>query len=115
MGIAFLAQIILPFVVAAAVSSMCAFLWRGQLSSAIGFFFFGFLLMLGLHRAIQAVAEIAKLFFGPVGYTLVGSAAKPEFIGLVGRQLTIEAITLLVVSVSVGVPLLVVARNVVKA
>ena len=107
---AFLASMILPFVVAGLLSAVCSLWWRGEIAKPWLFWFLGSLLLLGLHRLLQAGLEVGKIFFGR-GYFLEGGKVTPATIELLTRELTLEALALAVILAVLGIPLLAMVRG----
>ena len=109
----FLISIALPVLVAAFTSVATALMWREALLSPVKFGLFAFLILLGLHQVIQALAEVGKMLL-PGGYFLEYQS-RSTAAELIERQLTIEAIAVSVVLVAIGVPVLYALRRAMNA
>jgi hypothetical protein len=105
----FLISIALPFLVAAITAAVSALIWRDVLPSPVKLGLLAFLVLLGLHRIVQALAEIGKMLL-PGGYFLEYQS-KPTAVELIERQLTIEAIAISIVLIAIGIPVLYVLRK----
>ena len=107
---AFLTSMLLPFIVAALLSAACSLWWRSEVSKPWLFWFLGFLLLLGLHRLLQAGLEVGKIFFGR-GYFLEGGKVTPTMVELAAKELTVEAVALALILAVLGIPLLSIVRG----
>ena len=110
---AFLAPILLPTLSALLTSGFCAWLWRPSLPRPALFGVLGFLLLLGLHRVLQAAWEIIAA--ATAGGYFLERPTTASAIEAVERQLTTQALTLAALLVALGVPLLYAFRGMVRS
>lgn len=87
----FLASALLPFVLAAALAVAAAVLWRDTLPRPLLFFTLSFVLVLGVHRVVQAVVDIGKAAWPRAGGYFLDYQANSTAYEAVARQLTLEA------------------------
>lgn len=99
----------LPFLVAFLISIITPWMWRRVLASPVKFGVFSFLMLLGLHRVIQALVELWKSL-QLSGYFLEYEKS-PAAIELIMRQLTIEALVVSLMLVITGIPILYALRR----
>jgi hypothetical protein len=100
----FLVFLVLPFLLCLGMATVTSLLWRLELQNPGLYAVAGFLATLGLHRLLQAGAELTKLFI-PGGYFLE-SRPKPDIVQLAKETLNTETVVLSVLLVAIGVPLL---------
>jgi len=100
----FLVFLFLPFLLCLSMAAVTSLLWRQELQNPGLYALAGFLATLGLHRLLQAGAEIAKLF-NPDGYFLE-ARPRPDIVQLAKETLNTETIVLSVLVVAIGIPLL---------
>jgi hypothetical protein len=110
----FLASVFLPFLLAVVVAVTAVVLWRNALPKPFFFFALSFVLVLGVHRAVQAVVEIGKFVLPGGGSDFLEYQAKPSAYEAVERQLTLEAFVVALVTAVLSYFLLVVLRNSVR-
>lgn len=110
----FLASVFLPFLTAAVLAVAVSVLWRDMLPRPFFFFAVSFVLVLGVHRVVQAVVEIGRVAWpGGGGYFLEYQAKLSAYASL-ERQLTIEAFVIAIVVAVLSYFLLVALRNSVR-
>jgi len=107
----FLASVFLPFLLATVVAGAVSVLWRQVLPRPLFFFAVSFAIVLGLHRLVQALVEIGKLFWPGVGGFFLEYKEKPGAYEIVERQLTLEAFAVALVVVILSYFLLRALRN----
>ena len=100
----FLLSLVLPFVLCVALSGTASLLWWRTLASPATFGLAALLATLGLHRVLQAVAEVLKLFTGG-GYFLE-ARERSDVVQLAKENLNTEVVVLCVLLVALGMPLL---------
>lgn len=106
-----LASVFLPFLLAAVVAVAASVLWRDTLPRPFFFLVLSFVLVLGVHRLVQAVAEIGKAAWPGGGGFLLEHQAKSSAYEAVERQLTLEAFVIALVVTVLSYFLLVALRN----
>jgi hypothetical protein len=107
----FLASVFLPFLLALAVAGSAALLWRDALPRPLFFFALSFILVLGLHRVVQAVVEIGKIAWPGGGGYFLEYQAKPSGFEAVERQLTVEALAIAILVAALSYFLLAALRE----
>ena len=110
----FLASVFLPFLLAGVVAVAVAVLWRDTLPRPFFFFALSFVLVLGVHRVVQAVVEIGKFVWPGGGGYFLEYQAKPSAYEAVESQLTLEAFVVALVTAVLSYFLLVFLRNSVR-
>jgi uncharacterized membrane protein YjgN (DUF898 family) len=105
----FLVALVLPLFLCAVMAGVTSALWWRTLGNPVVFGIAAFLLTLGLHRVLQAIAEFVKFFSGG-GYFLE-VREKPDVVQLAKESLNTETIALCLLLVVVGVPLLIWLRS----
>jgi hypothetical protein len=110
----FLASVFLPFLLAAAVAGAVSVLWRDVLPRPFFFSVVSFVLVLGVHRLVQAVVEIGKIAWPGGGGYFLEYQPKPNAYEAVERQLTLEAFAVAFFVAVLSYFLLVALRNSVR-
>jgi len=111
----FLAAVFLPFLLAVVLAGAVSVLWREVLPRPFFFFAVSFVLVLGLHRLVQAVVEIGKLVWLETGGYFLEYQAKPSAYEAVERQLTMEAFVIALVVAVLSYVLLMALRTSMRA
>jgi len=111
--VAFFAYMFLPLTVSLGLATIASAVWWQRLESPWAYLGLSVLCMLGVHRAVQFVAEGAKLVFftQPSGFYIEGSADPVRMLDLAERSFTIEAIVVAAFVVCVGLPILMYLRD----
>ena len=86
----FLATMVLPFAVCTGLAAVTAALWWASFQSPWSYFGLSVLTLLGLHRLIQILAEVVKLFPGTGGYFLEARQNPVRFVELSQKSLTMK-------------------------
>lgn len=107
----FLASVFLPFLLAGLVALTAAVLWRQTLPKPFFFFVLSFVLVLGVHRVVQAAVEIGKFLWPAGGGYFLEYRANPGAFEAVERELTREAFALAFVTAILSYFLLGAVRN----
>jgi len=105
----FLVALVLPLVLCLIMAGATSVLWWRTLGNPVLFAIAAFLLTLGLHPVLQAIAEFVKLFSGG-GYFLE-AREKPDVVQLAKENLNAESIVLCFLLVVIGIPLLLWLRS----
>lgn len=100
----FLVALILPVIVCAVMAGTTSALWWRTLGNPAVFAIAAFLLSLGLHRVLQALAELVKLI--SAGGYFLEVREKPDVVQLARESLNTETLVLCTLLVIIGVPLL---------
>lgn len=100
----FLLFLVLPFLLCLSMAAVTSLLWRQDLHNPGLYAITGFLTTFGLHRLLQAGAEIAKLFIQDVYF--LESRPKPDIVQLAEETMNTETFVLGVLVVVLGIPLL---------
>ena len=108
---AFLASLVLPFLVATLMAGATAVLWRAELARPLLFCTICFLVVLGLERLIHALVELVKSLWPLGGGYFIVARPTPDAIEMVERQITIENVAIALVAALLSYPLLVVVKN----
>ncbi|NPC55695.1 hypothetical protein [Caenimonas soli] len=106
----FLVAIALPFVACLMLVGVTSAMWWRTFQTPWQFAILGMLVLLGLHRLVQVVAEAIKLASPVQGYFLE-ARAKPNFLEIARENLNIEALLVTAVVVVAGIPLLLWLRS----
>jgi len=108
--VSFIASMLLPFAVCVGLAVVTAVLWWSSFASPWAYLGLSHLTLLGLHRVIQLLAEVVKLFPGRSGYFLEARQNPVRFVELAQESLTIEAFVVSSLVVVAGIPMLLVLR-----
>ena len=107
---AFIASMLLPVIVCVVLADITAALWWSSFSNPWLYLALSVLTLLGLHRVLQLLAEVVKLFPGTGGYFLEARRNPARFIELAQESLTLEAFIVSGLIVAAGVPVLMLLR-----
>jgi hypothetical protein len=108
---AFIASMLLPVAVCLLLAGITATLWWSSFSNPWLYLTLSVLTLLGLHRVLQFLAEVVKLFPGTGGYFLEARRDPVRFVELAQESLTIEAFIVSGLVVATGVPVLMALRT----
>ena len=100
-----LASMFLPFLACIGLAAVTAALWWRTLQSPWVYLVLSVLALLGLHRVIQAAAELVKLLGFGGGYFLEARQNPAKFVELAQEAINAEAIVVTLVVLAVGLPL----------
>lgn len=102
----FLLSLVLPFAVCVLLVGITSAFWWGKLHKPWAYVTFALLAMLGLHRVLQAGAEVVSLIASAPGGYFLEYQPQPDLAQLAERSLTLEALLVSAVLVVAGWPLL---------
>ena len=111
---AFIASMLLPFAVCVGLAAITSALWWGSFQFPWTYFGLSVLTLLGVHRIIQVLAEIAKLLPSTSGYFLEARQNPLRFVEVAQASLTFEATVVSTLVVGAGLPVLFLLRAVLQ-